>query len=381
MKKTLRKITELKNIRGKRVLVRVDFNVSIHNGKILDDFRIKKALPTINFLRKKGAKVILISHLGDKGESLLLVSRNLRKSVAHTFVSDIVGKKAATAIERMKNGDVVLLENLRRESGETANDPAFAKKLAAFADIYINDAFPVSHRAHASIVLLPKLLPGYAGLQLLKEIEQLSLTMDKPKKPFLFLLGGAKFATKIPLIKKYLRTADYVFVGGALANNFFKEEGLEIGLSLADEKKFSLSALLKQGNLFIPLDLIVKKGKTMRITRPEEVAKDETIVDIGPMSTDLIKLLILRSKTILWNGPMGKYEIGFGGTTEVILRVLAKSSAKTIVGGGDTVTLVSKLGLEKKLSFVSTGGGATLDFLSLGTLPGIAALEKSLHKK
>ncbi len=381
MKKSLRKITELKNIRGKRILVRVDFNVTIHNGKILDDFRIKKALPTINFLRKKGAKVILISHLGDTGESLGLVSRNLKKSVAHTFVSDIVGKKAATAVEQMKNGDVVLLENLRREKGETANDLAFAKKLAAFADIYINDAFPVSHRSHASIVLLPRLLPGYAGLQLVQEIQELSRVMDKPKKPFLFLLGGAKFATKIPLIKKYLRTADYVFVGGALANNFFKEEGLEIGMSLADEKKFGLSALLKQGNLFIPLDLIVKKGKTMRITRPEEVAKDETIVDIGPMSTDLIKLLILRSKTILWNGPMGKYETGFGGSTEAILRLLAKSKAATIVGGGDTVTLVNKLGLEKKLSFVSTGGGATLDFLSFDTLPGIAALEKFPRKK
>jgi phosphoglycerate kinase len=376
-KNKLHPITELKHIRGTKILARVDFNVTIAKGRIIDDFRIKKALPTIAYLRKAGAKVILMSHLGENGESLAPVSRNLKKYVPHVFVRAIVGDKARSAITQMKNGDVVLLENLRQDPGETKNDLKFAKALASLADIYVNDAFPVCHRAHASIVGVPKLLPSYAGFQLLKEIDALDGVMTKPKRPFFFILGGAKFETKIPLIKKYLREADIVFIGGALANNFFKEEGLEVGKSLVDAKTFGLNKLQQNGNLFLPIDVIVRKGKSHRITTPEAVERDEVIVDIGPMSADLVNLLIARSKTVLWNGPMGNYEIGFGQATEAILKALAKSRAVSIVGGGDTVALVDKLKLENTLSFVSTGGGATLDFLSFGTLSGIEALKHS----
>lgn len=377
MKKVFKKITDIKTIWGKRVLVRVDFNVTISKGKILDDYRIMKALPTIDYLKKKGAKVILISHLGEKGESLAVVSKHLKKYISHTFIANIDGERAYATLNTMKNGDVILLENLRQNPGETKNDPKFAKALASLADIYVNDAFPVSHRAHASIVGVPKLLPSYAGTQLVKEIEALSHVIDKPKKPFFFILGGAKFDTKIPLIKKYLSLADFVFVGGALANNFFKEEGLEIGKSLIDKGYFNLDMLSGHGNLFTPLDVVVTKGKTHRIAIPEEVTKNETIVDIGPMSVDLITMLIAQSKTVLWNGPMGKYEEGFGGSTETILKLLAKSRAMTIIGGGDTVTIASKLNIEDKLTFVSTGGGATVEYLAKGMLPGIKALSNS----
>ncbi|MCU0660072.1 MAG: phosphoglycerate kinase [Candidatus Pacebacteria bacterium] len=372
--KQFKKITELKNIRGKRILVRVDFNVSIKKGKILDDFRIKKALPTIEYLKKKGAKIILISHLGDKGESLSLVSKKLKTYIAHIFVREVVGEKVLAQCSKMKNGEVLLLENLREHAGETKNDLTFSRALASLADIYVNDAFPVCHRAHASVVGVAKLLPSYAGFQLLREITELSRVMHAPKQPFLFLLGGAKFETKIPLIKKFLKKADFVFVGGALANNFFKETGYEVGRSLVDTKLFGLKKLTRADNLFLPVDVIVKTGRTHRVKLPEEVTKQDTIVDIGPMSVTLIELFIARAKMVLWNGPMGNYEEGFGVATEDILSMLAQSRARTIVGGGDTVALVEKLKIENRLSFVSTGGGATIDFLSDGSLPGIDAL-------
>lgn len=369
-----KKITELKNIRGKRILVRVDFNVSIRKGKILDDFRIKKALPTIEYLKKKGAKIILMSHLGERGESLSLVSKKLKTYIAHTFITKTAGEKAFHYFNTMKNGDVLLLENLRQHPGEVKNDPAFSRALASLADIYVNDAFPVCHRAHASIVGVPKLLPSYAGFQLIQEVKELAHIMDRPKRPFLFLLGGAKFETKIPLIRKFLKKADIVFIGGALANNFFKESGYEIGKSLADKKTFGLKSLVQADNLFLPVDVVVKNGRKHTVKPSEDVAKNDIIVDIGPMSVALIELFVARAKTVLWNGPMGNYELGFGKATETILQMLAKSRARTIIGGGDTVVLVDKHGLEDKLSFVSTGGGATIDFLSDGRLPGINAL-------
>lgn len=374
MTKKLRTITELKNIRGKRVLVRVDFNVTIVKGKVVDDFRIKAALPTIEYLQKKGAKIILVSHLGEKGESLAPVSKVFKKYVAHTFITDTNGERAYGILNTIKNGDVVLLENLRQHSGEAKNDPRFAKALASLADIYINDAFSVSHRTHASIVGVPKYLPAYAGLHLVREVRALSAVMAKPKRPLLFILGGAKFSTKMPLVKKYLAKADYVFIGGALANDFFKAQGYEVGISLTSGAVPGIKALLAKKNLFLPVDVIAGLGKKREVKLPESVGKQDVIADIGPMSIALLELLIGKSKTILWNGPMGKYEDGFGGATETILQTLANSSAETIVGGGDTAALVSKLKLGNKLSFVSTGGGATLDYLAHGTLPGIRAL-------
>lgn len=343
----MRSIKQIKNLKGKRVLVRVDFNVPVKNGKVLDDFRIRKALPTIKYLQQKGAEVILISHLGKDGtESMKPVANCLRKYI----------KK-----------NIVLLDNIRKFPGETKNDLSFAKKLSKLGDIYVNDAFSVSHRAHASITGLPKYLPSYAGFQLEEEIKNLSKVFKKPKHPFLFVLGGAKFSTKMPLIQKYLKLADSVFIGGALANNFLEAKGCEIGKSLVEEKKYNLKNLLKNKKLILPEDVVIE---------------NEVILDIGNKSVKNLEKLIKKSKLILWNGPLGKYEDGGEKATKKTMDFLLKQKGKEIIiGGGDLVSLVSKPKLEARTSnlkanlFISTGGGATLDFLANGTLPGIKALK------
>ena len=373
-------LKQLPNIKGKRVIVRVDFNVPIRNSRVVDDFRIRAALPTINYLRKKGAKIILLSHIGRKGESLKPTALYLKKFVSSTFIPEIAGNQATNKVKELKNGEVILLENLRKNPGEEKNDLNFTKKLAKLGDIYINEAFPVSHRKQASVYQLPKLLPNYFGFQFEQEIKNLNAAL-KPSHPFLFILGGAKFETKIDLLKKFVKKADIIFVGGALANNFFKEIGFEIGQSVADKKNFGLKKLLDTQKVFIPVDVVVTK-LTARgsltstgIKSINEVSRDEKIVDIGPTSIKLLEHLIKKSKFILWNGPLGLYEEGFGGSTEAILKFLAKQKKKTIIGGGDTVALISKLKLEKKFTFVSTGGGATLEYLAKGTLPGIESLK------
>jgi phosphoglycerate kinase len=245
----MRNIKQIKNIRGKRILLRVDFNVPIKNGKVLDDFRIKKALPTIKFLQKKGARIILITHLGKGGDTLLPVSRALSKFIRVKFVPDIIGIKVTNAVEAMKNGDVILLENLRNEIWEKEGSKEYAETLSGWGDMYVNEAFSVSHREDTSIVLLPKLLPAYAGLQMEEEVKNLSHAFKKPKRPFLFILGGAKFSTKMPLIKKYLKLADHVFIGGALAHDFLKAKGYEVGRSLVSETNFGITSMLKNKRL------------------------------------------------------------------------------------------------------------------------------------
>jgi phosphoglycerate kinase len=353
----MKSIKSLKNIKNKTALVRVDFNVPIKNGKVTDDFRIQKAVKTIKFLQNKGAKVILISHLGKDGkESLAPVAKSLRKYIT-------------------KN--ITLLENIRQYSGEEKNDAKFAKELARLGDFYVNDAFSVSHRKHASVVGIPKYLPSYAGFQLEEEIKNLSKVFKNSKHPFLFILGGAKFSTKMPLLKKYLKIADYIFVGGVLMDDFIKSEGFEVGKSLVDKTKgLGLEKILKNKKLILPIDVLVLDGKKLVNKKINEIKKDETIIDIGKESVKLAESYIKKSKLILWNGPMGKYEVKGGDTaTRKMLKSLASSKAETIIGGGDIVSVESKMKLEKKLSFVSTGGGATLDFLANGTLPGIQALK------
>jgi phosphoglycerate kinase len=350
----MRSIKQIKNLKGKRVLVRVDFNVPIKNGKVLDDFRIKKALPTIRFLQQKGAKVILISHLGKEGtESMKPVADCLRKYI--------------------KN-DITLLDNIRKFPGEVKNNLSFAKKLSALGDIYVNDAFSVSHRAHASIVGLPKFLPSYIGFQFEEEIKNLMKVFKKPKHPFLYIAGGAKFSTKMPLIQKYLKLANYVFIGGALANDFLKAKGWEVGKSLIDEASYDLKKIIGNKKLILPSDVIVKsKGKLIN-KKVNEIKKDEIILDIGNKSAKNLTQLIKKSKSILWNGPLGKYEDGGGKATRKTMNFLLKQKNKEIIlGGGDLVSFVPKSGLKPNL-FVSTGGGATLEYLAKGTLPGIKAL-------
>ncbi|MDE2030776.1 MAG: phosphoglycerate kinase [Patescibacteria group bacterium] len=370
-------LKDIENLSGKKVLVRVDFNVPLKDGKVLDDFRIKKAVPTILYLHKKGAIVILLSHIGEDGkESLSPVVPKLKKYVPSVkFIpTSIFSDETEKIIKDSKKGDILLLENLRSETGEKNNSPSFARALSRYGDIYVNDAFSVSHRQHASIVGITKHLEGYAGIQFAKEIENLSSAFN-PEHPFLFILGGAKFETKIPLIKKFLRDADNVFIGGAIANDFFKARGYEVGTSLVGDSNFQIQSLMKHKNLLIPSDVETAKGSKHNFVKADEVSPDEDIVDIGPKSIETLKNLIEKSKFILWNGPLGKYETGFGGATETILKIISKTKVKSIIGGGDTVALISKLKLEDKLGFVSTGGGATLDFLVKGTLPGIKALK------
>lgn len=374
----MKSIKEIKNLSGKRVLVRVAFNVPVKDGKVIDDFRIKKSLKTIKYLQSKNAKIILMSHLGeDEKESFKPIISKFKKYIPKLVFLDkpIFSDETEDAIKNLKKGDIVLLENLRKEKGEKDNSPSFARALSRYGDIYINDDFPVSHRAHASIVGITKYLPGYAGFQFEEEVKNLS-TAFSAKHPFLFILGGAKFSTKIPLIKKFLHDADNVFIGGALANDFLKAKGYEIGYSLVEEGNFEIKSLLKNKKLILPRDVEVVKGNSRRFTKSESVLADENIVDIGPETLSNLKDLVLNSKFVLWNGPLGKYGVGSGKPTEELLKLIAKSKkVKSVIGGGDTIAYISKLKLEKKLGFVSTGGGATLDFLSKGTLPGIKALK------
>lgn len=372
----LTSVKKLGNIKDKVVMVRVDFNVPLQGNKILDDFRIQKSLPTLLFLKKKGARIVLVSHAGGDGsQSLAPMAKRLNKFIPTTFTKFSGGDEIYGLIESMKGGDVLLLENIRRNEGEMNNTSYFSQELASYCDMYVNDAFSVSHRKHASIVGVPNYVPSYVGFQLEDEIKHLNMVVKKPKHPFLFILGGAKFETKLPLVKKYLKVADTIFMSGALVNNFFKAKGYEVGVSVIDDKDFGIASLLKNKKILLPSDVIIEQGGKSYIKKPSEVSKKEKIVDIGPDSVQELSAIIKKSKLVLWNGPTGYYEGGYTKATETLLKNLAQSSATSILGGGDTVALASKLKLDTKLTFVSTGGGATLDFLSRGTLPGIQALE------
>ena len=377
----MKTLKELKDIKGKRVLVRVDFNVplSLDSKKVMDDFRIKKSLPTIEYLMKKGAKVILIAHHDGKDDTQTLepAYKVLKKYIpkAEFMTNSPMSNTTEMFLSKIANGSVTLLENIRREIGEKRNDVTFARGLSRLGDIYVNEAFSDSHRAHASIVGLPKFLPSYIGFQFEEEVDNLSLAFN-PAHPFLFILGGAKFETKMPLIQKFVKTADTVYVAGALMNDFFKDAGYSVGKSTVDDVGVNLKSLRKFTNLILPVDVEVAVGKNHSFKKPNEVSGEDVIVDIGPQSVIALTGMVEKAKFVLWNGPLGKYEIGFGGATEKILKAVSNSKAKSIIGGGDTVEIVSKLKLEKKFTFVSTGGGATLDFLAKGTLPGIQALNK-----
>jgi phosphoglycerate kinase len=367
----------LKNIHGKYVLVRTGFDVPLAaSGRVLDDTRIRAALGTIEFLQKKGARVILISHIGRDPEATLKpVYAALKKYLPVRFVPFVTGPEVEKAVGQMQNGEVVMLENLRSEPGEKGANKVFAMSLAKLADIYVNEAFLVSHRADASIVLIPKLLPSYAGIEFEREVKHLSLALA-PKHPFLFILGGAKAETKLPLLAKYLKEADHVFVGGELANDFFKQKGYEIGTSKTDSDTPDLKAMLKNPKLILP-DTVVVAGtnKKHRLVSIEAVGAHEAIFDVGLPSIDKLAALIGKAKLILWNGPMGYYEGGYTQATNELLALLASAKGTTIIGGGDTSVLVQKKKMADKFTFVSTAGGATLDFLAKGTLPGIKALK------
>ncbi len=362
-------INQLKadDLRGKKVLVRVDFNVPIKDGKVSDDYRIERALPTIKFLRDNGAKLLLISHIETKDvemPTLRPVFDLLSQQLSLSFTEDCFSDEGRQGIEMLEDGEVILFENIRRYEGEKANDPEFASKLAALADMYVNDAFAVSHREHASIVGVPQHLPHYAGLLLSDEIKHLGIS-DSTPHPFLFILGGAKFETKLPLIEKFLDRADKMFIGGALANDLLKLKGVDVKESLVSSMSgivtTSLSAIVSNPKIMLPEDLVWDGDK---------------IMDAGPKDIEALRPHIMGAKYILWNGPLGDYEKGFKEGTIALSKLIGQSSADSVVGGGDTLASIKELGLMDEFTFISTGGGAMLEFLLKGTLIGVEALEK-----
>jgi phosphoglycerate kinase len=370
-------VRDIKNLKGKRVVLRLDFNVPMKNGKIVETMRIDRAMPTLEYLVKKKARVIILSHIGkDASSSLKPIVRYLNKKMNVGFVPDFRTEEAHKVAESLPEGGVVVFENLRLDDRETSNDPAFAKLLASFGDVYVNDAFAVSHRAHASVVGITKYLPSYSGFLIADEVKHLSLAI-KPKHPFLFVLGGAKFETKMPLLKKFMKRADQVFIGGILANDFFHDEGLEVGKSFVDKYSFKLTPLLKKGKIILPSDVVVRNGIGKTGTKHvDELLVGDSIMDVGPQTIKDLVPVLKKAKLIVWNGPLGYYEGGFDKGTIALLKAITETKATSIIGGGDTAAVVEKLGLDKKISFVSTGGGATLDFLIDGKLPGIDAILK-----
>jgi phosphoglycerate kinase len=364
------------NSKGKIVLVRVDYNVPIAGKKIVDARRILASLPTIELLQKKGAKVVLVAHRENPEDSLAPVAVFLKKKLKGVvfLTNDIEKENVRSMIEALPAKSVVLLENIRRYAGEKKNDPKFAKTLAALADSYVDDAFSVAHRAHASIVGVPKLLPHAAGLSFLKEVDALSIV---PKHPFLFMLGGAKFETKVPLIEKFLTLSDQVFISGAIANSFFKVAGFEVGKSVVDDgQDDAIAAFLNNEKLLLPVDVVVLRGEKSLLCTLEEVQKKDVIVDIGPKTAALVIEKVKKAKLVVWNGPTGWYEKGFTKASIQIARAIADSKARAVIGGGDTGAVIEKVlkGGSKRV-FISTAGGAAIDFLAKGTLLGIEALQ------
>lgn len=368
----LRKLTK-KKLAGKKVIVRVDFNVPLKDGKVIETFRIDQAWPTIDYLLRNKAKVLLISHLGDNGEnSLAPVVKFLNRRHLIKLATDF-----SSARDLLIKNDLVLLENLRYWPGEKNNDLFFAKELAALADIYVNEAFSVSHRQHASIVGLPKYLPSYAGFRLIEEVKNLGRLL-KPKLPLVVILGGDKFQTKIPLVKK-LNKAKKIFLSGALANSFFKAKGFNLGQSVVEKEVSYIKPFLKKKNILLPADVFVGGGVGQKVYKlPNELSAKEAIFDVGPETLAMITDSIKDAKTVLWNGPLGWFEKGYKQSTLIVAKNLAESRAFTVIGGGDTLSAIKQLKLTDKFSFVSTGGGAMLDFIaSGGKLPGLQILEKS----
>ena len=376
----MRTVRDIKVLEGVPVMVRAALNVPIQDGKITNTFRLRQALPTIEYLRKRHARVILVGHIGDLGtETLLPVAEAFKEFIPGiTFCPVSTGPEARAAVRGLRAGEVLVLENLRRHKGEKMNSPEFAADLAELADVFVEDSFDVCHREHASVVGVPELLPSYAGLLVEKEVTELSKAL-KPKKPGLAIIGGAKFSTKQPVIKTLLERYDHVFVGGALSNDFLKAKGYPMEASLvSDADMEEIQKLIKHPNLVLPTDEIYAVPGSDVSAGMEGLLDGkppyEAVLDNGPKTLAKLEQLVAQSKTILWNGPLGNYENGFVEGTERLAQAIAKSSAYSVIGGGDTIAAVEKLGISGHFSFISTGGGAMLDFIAKGTLPGLEVL-------
>lgn len=391
-----KKTVEDFNFKGKRALVRVDFNVPLKNGEIVDDNRIRAALPTIEYLKSAGAKIILMSHLGrPKGEpkpefSLEPVARRLSEllNVPVKFLASdkVVDDSVKQGVEALKDGEICLLQNTRYRKEETKNEPNFSEELASLGDIFVNDAFGTCHRAHCSNVGVSEKLPSCVGYLVQKEIDVMDKALESPERPFIAILGGAKVSDKIGVIENLLEKVDTIIIGGAMAYTFLKAEGKNVGKSLLEEDKIQVAKDLmsksaeKGVKLLLPLDLVVAKEMTEQakaeIVDVDHIKDDDSGFDIGPKTVQLFKEEIEKAKTVIWNGPLGVFEIQqFSTGTFEIAKALSEVDAVTIIGGGDSASAIEKAGYKDKVTHVSTGGGASLEFLEGKELPGIAAIE------
>jgi len=391
-------ISDLKDgeLKGKKVLVRVDFNVPMDKQRnITDDMRIRAALPTIRYLIDRGAIVILVSHLGrpdgvTEGLRMNPIAKRLEELLGSKVIKldDCIGEEVATAISKMVSGEVVMLENVRFHPEEEENDAVFSKQLAALADVYVNDAFGTAHRAHASTEGVARILPGVCGFLIRKELEVMGKSLDNPARPFVAIIGGAKVSSKIMVIRNLAQKVDTLIIGGGMIYTFLKAQGLEVGKSLVEEKFIrqagEIWAELKgmaRLKLIIPVDVVIATelaaGTPSRVVPIDRIPADMMGVDIGPGTVELFKESIRTAGTIIWNGPVGVFEIEeFARGTNEIAKALASSKAVTIIGGGDSASAVEKAGVADRITHISTGGGASLEYLEGKALPGIAILQE-----
>lgn len=393
MKKTVRDI----EVRGKRVLVRCDFNVPMQDGKITDDIRITSALPTIQYLLDHGAKVILMSHMGrPKGEAKMeytlkpvadRLAELLDRDVIFISVPEVVNQQIVETANGLQEGQVMLLENVRFRKEETKNESVFSKELAQLGEIFVNDAFGTAHRAHCSTAGVADYLPAVSGFLIEKEVKFLGDALENPQRPFVAIMGGAKVGDKIPVIENLLKKVDTLIIGGGMSYTFFKSMGLEIGTSILDEESVELAGeLMKKAEsagvkMLLPIDVICAKefdnNSEKIVCDRENIPADRMGMDIGPKTARQIREELLQAKTVVWNGPMGVFEMpNFAEGTKQVAESLAESDAVSIIGGGDSAAAVQQFGYGDKMTHISTGGGASLEFLEGKVLPGIAVLEE-----